>query len=168
MLELLALVVFAGLLIYAACSDVATMTIPNWVSIALAALYPLAALASGASFGEIGAHVLFGFGVLLIAFVMFQFGILGGGDAKLISAAAVWTGAGAFAPFVLGTAIAGGVLALVLLIARARVRPGETRPAFVNRLLTPKGGVPYGVAIMTGGLAALHALPFSAMALTLP
>lgn len=168
MFELVALAVFAGLLIYAACSDVATMTIPNWVSIVLAGLFIPAALINAMPLAGIGMHLAFGFAVLLIGFLLFQFGVLGGGDAKLIAAAAVWTGAAAIGPFLLWTALAGGVLALVLLLTRARVKPDDARPAFVNRLLRPKGGVPYGVAICAGGLGALQALPFAVTALTLP
>ena len=168
MLALLPLAVFAGFLIVAACSDVATMKIPNWVSIALAALFPLAALVAGVPLATIGWHVLFGVIVLAICFGMFQIGLMGGGDAKLIAAAAVWTGLGAFAPFALWTVMTGGLIALLLLFARARIKPDEKRPAFLNRLLKPRGGVPYGVAIMCGGLAALPALPFPGAPLTLP
>jgi prepilin peptidase CpaA len=63
MIAILALAAFAGLLIYAACSDIASLTIPNWISLALVALFPVAALAAGLSFTDIGLHLLFGFGV---------------------------------------------------------------------------------------------------------
>ena len=129
MFELLALAAFAGLLVVAACSDVATMKIPNWVSIALTAAFPLAALLLQMPLTEIGLHLAFGFAVLAIGFLLFQFGVLGGGDAKLIAAAAVWTGVAAFGSFALTTVIAGGIMALVLLLARARMQPAETRPA---------------------------------------
>lgn len=168
MLEFLPLAVFAAMLIAAACSDVATMTIPNWMSIVLAALFPIVALISGMPLAQIGLHLLFGAAVLAIGFLLFQVGLLGGGDAKLIAAAAVWTGLGAFATFALWTMLAGGLLAIVLLALRSRMKPADERPAFVNRLLKPRGGVPYGVAIMAGGLGALTALPFAASALTLP
>lgn len=169
MIESLALVAFAALLAGAAYSDVATMTIPNWVSLVLAALFPVAAIASGAPLGQIGIHLLFGFGVLAIGFFLFQAGIIGGGDAKLIAAAAVWTGLAAFTAFAVWTAIAGGLLALVLLGARKLVQPADERPAFVNRLLKARGGVPYGVAILAGGLMVMDALPFAgSSALTLP
>jgi prepilin peptidase CpaA len=116
---------------------------------------------------QIGYHFLFGAAVLVAGFALFQFNIVGGGDAKLIAAAAVWTGLTAFASFAIWTSIAGGVLALALLVARKFFSQADTRPAFVNRLLKPRGGVPYGVAIMTGGMMVLGALPFTS-ALTLP
>jgi len=168
MLEIVALAIFAGLLVYAACSDIARLIIPNWVSIALVAAFPIAALAAGLPWQEIGLHFLFGAGVLVIGFFLFAGNIIGGGDAKLLAAAAVWTGFPAFAPFAFWTVMAGGALALALLGARRMIRQAETNPAFVNRLLTPKSGVPYGVAIMAGGLAAIPAMPFALSSLTLP
>jgi prepilin peptidase CpaA len=168
MLDMLPFAVFAALLIIAASTDIATMTIPNWVSIALAALFPVIALVSGASLELIGWHFLFAFAVLVGGFALFQMGFMGGGDAKLIAAAALWTGFAAFGPFALWTVLAGGVMALVLLIVRSRIKPTEARPAFVNRLLKPRGGVPYGVAILAGGLMTQNALPFAAWPLTLP
>ncbi|MGE0740569.1 MAG: prepilin peptidase [Hyphomonadaceae bacterium] len=168
MLEILALAIFAGLLVYAACSDIARLIIPNWVSIALVAIFPVAALLLGLSLAEIGMHFLFGFCVLAVGFFLFNGNIIGGGDAKLLAAAAVWTGFPAFAPFAFWTAIAGGLIALALLGARRVIAPADGRPAFVNRLLTPKSGVPYGVAIMAGGLMAIPAMPFVLGPLTLP
>ncbi len=168
MLSLLSLAAFAGLLIYAACSDVARLIIPNWVSIALAALFPPLALGLGLPLAEIGVHVLFGLAVLAVGFFLFQANVIGGGDAKLLAATAVWTGFTAFGPFIIWTAIAGGVLALALLSARRVVFESPTHPAFVNRLLKPKGGVPYGVAIMAGGLMAIPALSYLSAPLTLP
>lgn len=170
MYEALPLALCASLLLLAAASDVATMTIPNWISIVLAAVFPFAAYLSGVGLGAIGVHLAFGAAVLVICFFLFQAGVMGGGDAKLISAAAVWTGLGAFGAFALWTSLAGGLLALALLIARTRVQPAETRPAFLNRLLKPKGGVPYGVAIAIGAIAALDvsAIASRVSALTTP
>lgn len=160
MVDLLALTAFAGLLIYAAYSDIARLTIPNWVSMALTALFVAAALVVGMPLAEIGLHLAFGAAMLVGGFLLFQGAIIGGGDAKLLAAAAVWTGFAAFAPFLFWTAAAGGVVALSLLAARRFIKQTETNPAFVNRLLERQSGVPYGVAIMTGGLMALPALHF--------
>lgn len=168
MIDALPLFGFAALLFAAAASDVATMKIPNWISLALAGLFPVAALAAGVPLATIGVHLAFGFAVLAVCFLLFQINVFGGGDAKLIAAAAVWTGLAAFLQFALWTALAGGVLAMVLIAARRLFKPSETRPAFVNRLLKVRGGAPYGVAIMTGGLMALDALPFADIALTMP
>lgn len=168
MLDPLALAIFVALLVYAAGSDIASLTIPNRVSIALASAYPILALATGQSLPDVGLHLLFGFGVLAIGFVLFQMNILGGGDAKLFAAVAIWTGIEAFRPFVLGAALVGGLLALALVAARQFIPQTETYPAFVNQLLKKQSGIPYGVAILGGGLMALPRLPFAEGLLTLP
>jgi prepilin peptidase CpaA len=59
--------------------------------------------------------------------------------------------------FLLWTAVAGGVFALLLLQAR-RVAPAYPGgPEWLGRLLTPQGDIPYGVAIAAGALAAYPA-----------
>lgn len=160
MFTVLAITVFAGLLVYAACSDIARLIIPNWVSIALVASFPLFALAHGMTAIEIGAHLLFGFAVLGVGFGLFAAQIIGGGDAKLLAAAAVWTGYASLLPLIFWMALSGGLMALILMQARKWVPYVEGAPAFVNKLLVRGSGIPYGVAIMVGGLMAIPSLPF--------
>lgn len=166
-LALLALILFVGLLIYAAGTDIASLTIPNWVSLAMAGAYPVFAFAMGVDAGAIGLNFLFGLAVLAVGFLLFQVNVIGGGDAKLLAAAAVWTGLAAFTPFIFWTAFAGGIFALALLLCRKYAPMFAGAPPFVYRLLTPKTGVPYGVAIMIGGLMAAPAIPLFSAALTL-
>ena len=71
----------------------------------------------------------------------FRLGILGGGDVKLLAAAALWLGAAALMPFLMATALAGGLLAVAFL-AWALVRRDRGRVA-----------LPYGIAIAAGGVA---------------
>ncbi len=161
MIDALSLAAFAGLLIYAACSDIARLIIPNWVSIALTLVFPVAALAAGMAPLEIGMHVLFGAAVLAVGFFLFSANIIGGGDAKLLAATAVWTGFQSFLmPFLYWTVIAGGVMAFGLLAARQFVKAAETNPSFLNHQLKKQNGIPYGVAIMFGGLMAIPSLSF--------
>jgi prepilin peptidase CpaA len=155
-------------LLYAAANDVLSYTIPNWLCLTLAAIFPFAALASGENAGLIGAHLAFAVAILALGFALFQFNILGGGDAKLLAAAALWTGLEGFKPFLLGTALVGGLLALALVTARQFVPRAANHPAFVSRLLQKQDGIPYGVAILGGGILALQHLPFDFTALTLP
>lgn len=168
MLELLAMAAFAGLLVYAASSDVARLIIPNWVSIAMVALFIAFALLTGAPLADVGMHLLFAAAILAVGFFLFAANIIGGGDAKLLAAASAWTGFAAFAPFIFWTAVAGGVMALTLLAARQLVKQAETNPPFVNRLLKGEDGIPYGVAIMAGGFMAAPSIPFLSTSLTLP
>lgn len=166
MIEIIALAAFAGLLIYAACSDIASLTIPNWVSIALVGAFLLAAPIAHMPLADIGMHLLFGAAILLIGFFLFAANIMGGGDAKLLAATAVWTGFPGLWTFIFWTAMVGGALALAIVAARQFLKQSESNPHFVNRLLRGETGIPYGVAIMAGGLMAIPSLPIHA--LTLP
>ncbi|HET9231101.1 MAG TPA: prepilin peptidase [Vitreimonas sp.] len=160
MLSVLTIAVFAGLLIYAACFDVARMIIPNWVSVALAVSFPVFALMQGVEPLIVGLHLLVGAGALVVGFFLFHGNIIGGGDAKLLAATATWAGVAGFAPLFFWMAISGGVLALALMTARKWTPHVEGAPGFVNKLLISGGGIPYGVAIMCGGLMSIPALPF--------
>ena len=149
------LVAFVGLMFAAAAHDIASMTIPNWISIALALAFPVAALSAGYSLGALGWQIGFGLAALAIVFVMFHLNLMGGGDAKLIAAASLWLGVAAAPMFIVWTTIAGALLAVVALAARRALAPSPTGPAFLNRLLSPERGIPYGVAICAGALVAL-------------
>ena len=168
MLATFCFLVFAGLLIAAAIWDMATLTIPNWLCATAALLFPIAGLAMGLSGVDVLVHCSFGLAILVVTFFMFQAGVFGGGDAKLLAAVAVWSGPSIFLILVATIALAGGGLALLLMSARANIPYIAGAPRFVNKLLEPKGGIPYGIAIMVGALATLPTAPLYADALTLP
>jgi prepilin peptidase CpaA len=152
-----ALAVFPLLMIAAALCDVATMTIPNRISLLLAPGFFVAALLVRLPPEAIAWHAGVGAVALLVAAGGFALGWLGGGDAKLLAAACLWVGPGAAIRLVVATAIAGGVLALVILLARATPWLYGRGPEWLRRLLTPQGAIPYGVAIAAGALAAFPA-----------
>ena len=154
--------IFPLLVIVAALKDLTTFTIPNWISLALVAAFYPAALALGAPLSVIGICTLVGVAALLVGMVMFALNWIGGGDAKVLAASALWVGWPAVLPFVLATAVAGGALALLLMQMRSTLlKPWfERGPAWVTRLATEGGDAPYGVAICVG---ALFALPQSAL-----
>jgi prepilin peptidase CpaA len=155
-------VAFAGLVIMAAMMDLATFTIPNWISAALAIAFVPAALIVGVHLADIGWSLALGLGVFILAAGMFALGWIGGGDAKLMAAAALWVGLKGCLAYMAFTGVAGGALALGLLGLRsAWVRPlAAAGPAWTQRLATPGESAPYGVAIAIGALAAsvLHPL----------
>jgi prepilin peptidase CpaA len=154
---------FPSLLLYAAWHDVKTMTIPNWVSIALAMAFVPAAFAAGLSIQAVGWHLAFGAGVLLVCAALFYLGVFGGGDAKVIAAASLWTGLAGAASFVMCMALAGGALAGILIIFR-RMRLAATKD-WTRRLLSAEEGAPYAVAIAVGGILAAPASPVLAAGL---
>lgn len=154
------LVIFALLVIVAALKDVTSFTIPNWISLALVAAFYPAALAAGAPLAVIGTCTLVGVAALVAGMAMFALNWIGGGDAKLLAATALWLGWPAILPFLLATALVGGGLALILLRMRsASVRPlMERGPPWVARLATSPDA-PYGLAIAIGALLTLPKSP---------
>lgn len=159
--KLLALSIFASLVILAALQDLASFTIPNWISGSLALAFVPAALVLHIPLPTIGLSLAVGLGVLVVAAVMFALGWLGGGDAKLMTAVALWLGVPGVLPFIAFTGLAGGGLALALLALRsAWLRPlAHAGPAWTRRLATPGEAAPYGVAIAVGALAAFAVHP---------
>lgn len=147
--------------IVAALSDLTTMKIPNWISGALIIGFFPAALAVGLPLGAVGIHALVAVAALFVGMALFAFRIIGGGDAKLMAAACLWLGMTGSGMFILFTGVIGGFFCLGLLAARAYVGPYlRNPPTWVAGLLSPRGDIPYGVAICAGALAAF---PSSAM-----
>jgi len=154
------LIAFAGLMVAAALSDAVRFTIPNWLVGAIMALFPVMALsAAGIGWSEAGFHLLAGLAALVFGFALFAPGWIGGGDAKLIAAAALWIGWTDLAAFAFHTALAGGVLVLVLLAAR-RMAPAFPLPAgwVARSAFAENAPVPYGIAITAGALWTLPQL----------
>lgn len=147
--------IFPLAMVVAAVRDATSYTIPNWISAALALAFLPVALVLGLAPTVLAVSLAVGFAGLVAGVAMFALGWIGGGDAKLFAAAALWLGLPAAAPFLAWTGIAGGGLAVaLLLLRRSPVAPLINGPAWVGRLLEPKGDVPYGVAIAAGALAA--------------
>jgi prepilin peptidase CpaA len=152
-----------ALVLFAAAKDAISFTIPNWVSLTLAVLFPAAAFAVGMPPVAIGLHIGVGAVALVLGMVMFALRWLGGGDAKLIAAAALWLGWPALMTFLVAAALTGGVLAVMLLALRSpALRVVVLRgPSWMLRLAEPGEGVPYGVAVAAGVLAAFPLSPFA-------
>ena len=154
MLQIALLVVFPALMAYAAASDLFTMTIPNRLSLALIVAFVALALAGGLSSAAILAHVGAGATVLAVSFTLFALGWVGGGDAKLAAATALWLGFDTLMEYLAVATIAGGVLTLAILQLR-----GTHLPLFamgwewLARLHDRKSGVPYGIALAGAALA---------------
>ncbi|MCC6983701.1 MAG: prepilin peptidase [Bauldia sp.] len=150
-----AFLAFPLAMLYAALSDLLTMTIANRISLFLAAAFVAAAFLVGMDLSTIGFHVLAGAVVLLAGFGLFAAGWIGGGDAKVASAAALWLGWGGLGEFLVLSSIFGAVLAIVLLNFRKVVLPvAVVRQEWVARLHHPETGIPYGIALAVAALAA--------------
>lgn len=151
------LLLFPALMAFAASSDLITMTISNRVSLALAASFLALAFAWHMPLAEIGMHLGAGAAVLVVAFVFFARGWIGGGDAKLAAATALWFGFDQLPNYLIVASLMGGVLTLAILRFRAlplpRVLAGQ---AWAERLHRMDTGIPYGIAL---ALAALMVYP---------
>jgi prepilin peptidase CpaA len=152
---------FAALVLTGGVRDLVSYTIPNWISLSILALFPLAALAAGLPLPVVGVHVAVGAGALVLGMAMFGLRWIGGGDAKLFAAAALWIGLDGAIDFALWTSLLGGALAVGLMSMRSPlVRPLVlSRAGWLDRLAEPGGAAPYGVAIAAGALIAMPKSP---------
>jgi prepilin peptidase CpaA len=146
------------LLLYVATIDVATRLIRNDVCLVLALLGIAGQLNSPMQLLEslIAAAILFS-----LLFMIYQLGLIGGGDVKLLVALAIGLPLTGVIQLLTITALAGGVLALVHLMMRLLPYP-TTAPAgssFARRVYAVErwrhlrhAPLPYGVAIACGGI----------------
>lgn len=146
------------LLLHVATTDIATRLIRNEICLALAVLGIIGELTSPM---QIVQSLLVAAILLLLLFILYQRGKIGGGDVKLLVAVAVGLPLTAVVQFVTVTALAGGVLALVHLMMRAlpfpRLVPAGS--SLVRRVYAVErwrhlrhAPLPYGVAIACGGI----------------
>lgn len=148
------LALYVALLLLAAFCDLTRLVIPNGVVGLLAALFVVAAVLLPVGV-DWGAHIGAGLAAGLLGTAAFARGKMGGGDVKFVAAVSLWAGLDHLLALLTATALAGGALALALLVVRAGVcrwagAPGATRG--LPAVLRAGGPVPYGVAIAAGGL----------------
>src|ERR1700754_1090367 len=152
-LDLARLLLFPALMAFAAASDLFTMTISNRVSLALAAGFLALAVLSGMPPTDILFHVAAGAVVLTVAFGCFAMGWVGGGDAKIAAAAALWFGFAHLMTYLLYASLFGGALTLLLLQFRQWPLPYPLAgQAWLLRLHDRESGIPYGIALAIGAL----------------
>ncbi len=152
-LETATLIFFPSLMVFAAFSDLFTMTISNRVSIALVLIFCVLAYAFQMTLTDFGSHLSCGLAVLVFTFTLFAFGWIGGGDAKLCAATALWLGWDHLADYSLLTALLGGGITLLFLQVRKWPLPQWLlAQQWVARLHDRNNGVPYGIALAVAGL----------------
>lgn len=153
MLEYPLLFVFPAAMAFAGAMDLFTMTIPNRISLVLVAAFAAMAPVSGLPLQTVLSHVAAGALVLLFTFAMFARGWLGGGDAKLLAATALWLGFDNLLPYLLLTSILGGLLALALISYRTIAPPlWALGQDWAMRLHDRQVGIPYGMALAGAAL----------------
>ena len=154
--EMLVLIALPLLLTAAAGWDIASFTIPNFLTLALLAVFAVFAVAAGLSPAAIGWHLAAGFAGLCIGFALFALGYVGGGDAKLFAAVVLWLGMKDLLPYAVVASLLGGVLAVGLMLLRRLPLPVFLlRQAWLVKLHDAQSGVPYGVALAAGAFLLL-------------
>jgi prepilin peptidase CpaA len=111
--------------------------------------------------GDMLAHTGAGLAVLAITFSFFAFGWIGGGDAKLAAATALWLGFDHLLAYAIYASIFGGALTLVIIKFRVMPLPALlARQAWVRRLHETGAGVPYGIALAAAALVVYPQTPW--------
>ena len=152
-MTLLPLLFFPAMMAYAACSDLITMRISNKLVLALAAGFFGIALLMGMPLTTVGMHMAAGALVLTVTFGLFAAGWIGGGDAKLAAATALWLGFELTLPYLVYASLFGGALTLMLLAGRRYMLPAPLLGVtWIERLHNPKTGIPYGIALAAAGM----------------
>lgn len=156
--------VFAAPLLLAAYRDFDAMTIPNTVVLAMMAGFFLTLPLTWMGAGPFLEHLAVG-GVFFVAgFALFAFGLIGGGDAKLMAAIALWFGYVDAVAFVLYTTIFGAAIAIALILSRRFVPSMVKDTVMMRKLLQGESHMPYGLALAAG---ALYVWPTSALGMAL-
>ena len=165
-LQLMGGVVFTLLLAVGCVTDLRSRKIPNELVLAILVTgWLFALLASQGALPALGmsiAGTAVGFGIWILFYVV---GVIGAGDVKFFAAAGAWLGPGATWRAALVAAVAGGVLAIVMLLMEKRLGAVLRRivlatssrtliavPAQTVIQADTHRHLPYGVALAIGAL----------------
>ncbi len=149
------LVVFPLLMIGAGIGDCLTFKIPNWLTGLIGIMFFSAALYAGMPMAEIGWHLAAAGIVLACCFALFCFGHFGGGDAKLLTVAALWIGFSPLLAFLIFVSLSGGVLAIVMKIWwMVKLQFERAGMEQLSKRVKASIDLPYGIAIAAGAIFA--------------
>ena len=166
MTEAAIFVVFPLCLAMAAFSDLFTMTIPNRISAILLATFVVVAPFAGLGIEQIGFHFLSAAIVFVFCFALFALNIMGGGDAKLLTAAAVWFGFDqSLFLFLAYVSLFGGILTIFILMLRRQENTLLASGLPLPPMLFTAKKIPYGIAIGIGGFFTYPSSPLMMAAL---
>lgn len=136
---LLALLAIA--LVYSVWTDVRARIIPNWLNAAIAVAAPVFWLAMGEGlWPDMAIHLLTALIVFVFFLIMFRFGMMGGGDVKLLTSLSLWLPWQGAYELVLFSSIF-GIAVTAVFWGWHKARKAEGQPE-----------IPYGIAISAAGL----------------
>lgn len=139
------LVVLGLILVSAGIEDARKREIANWKNAAIALLAAPWWVANGlALWPEIAIQISIALAVFAVFAVAFHFGMMGGGDVKMIGALALWFPFQPLVTMLIIMSLAGGAITLLMLIDKW-LRRQNARPE-----------IPYGIAIAIAALLTLR------------
>ena len=147
------LLLFPAVMAFAASSDLLTMTISNRISLILLVGFFVLAGMTGMPLATLGTHLGAAALVFAVTFVLFACGWIGGGDAKLAAATALWLGFDQLLTYFVWASLFGGALTYMILRYRALPLPSYlATQEWAWRLHRLDAGVPYGIALAAAAL----------------
>lgn len=150
---------FVGFVLTAAICDARTLRIPNVLCAGIAVMFAAHA-AIDLTMDQTVTAIELAIATLIIGFIGFALGKVGGGDVKLLTVCMAWAGSTHAVEFLFVTGLAGGALALalmspVLMRAAAGLQRHWPQQTTTNAAASPalaRAPMPYGVAIAVGAL----------------
>jgi prepilin peptidase CpaA len=140
-------------LVLASATDFLEMTIPNWIPALLIAIFLLVSPFAGLTFADVVWHLAAALVVFAACFALFAINVMGGGDAKLLTAVALWYGFNAsLFQFLAYTGYLGGLLTVLIILLRANWDKLATVGIKLPQTLMVAKKVPYAIAIGAAGL----------------
>ncbi len=146
----------AGALIWAAINDIRHYFIPNSIPIIITLSYAVSAFFM--PFPHLIGGVLTAALVFTVGALLFARGLMGGGDVKLMAAAALWAGPSLISTFAIAVSLSGALLAALMLSPLRGLMPAPSPEAVALTGGSDTGlrqPMPFGVAIAIGGLCVL-------------
>ena len=141
------------LLVLASATDFLEMTIPNWIPALLIVVFLLISPFIGLSYIDVAWHFAAALVVFAACFALFAINVMGGADAKLLTAVALWYGFNAsLFQFLAYTGYLGGLLTVLIILLRANWEKLATVGIRLPQTLMVAKKVPYAIAIGAAGL----------------
>jgi prepilin peptidase CpaA len=154
MVEMIAVLLFDLLLVIAALEDMRRLKIPNALPLAIVAVFALHVALNGASW-ELWQNLASFAGLRVIGALLFARNILGGGDAKLLAATALWFDFSGLAIWLPAVAMIGGLTAILLFMVRGMLPVRAVADGgWVG--LQRRGPIPYAVPICIAAITTAH------------
>ncbi|PWC17698.1 A24 family peptidase [Brenneria corticis] len=135
-------------------ADLTRRCLPNRWVLYYALLFPFYAFSQGLNWAQFAAHCLVGATAFVLLLLSFIRGGVGGGDVKLGAVVMLWAGPFHAAPALVAISLVGALLGVAGWLADKRLKPPQAASAALYAL-SARRGVPYGVALVAGGLTVL-------------